>query len=137
MAREQIGDFQTLSVDFYPKEAQLVTFRDPSSFFVLYHPECSNLVRGHLETLTQKVRVQEHRMDQNRTTDVYRSFPLVLPWENTRRYDSISLKRLHIRPRCTARIWQGLFKKLWTTMRGFIPTFLHRLQARSRELFCY
>jgi syntaxin-binding protein 1 len=54
-ARDQIGDFQTLSIDFYPKEAQLITFRDPSSFFVLFHPECSNLVRGHLETLTQKV----------------------------------------------------------------------------------
>ena len=55
-ARERIGDFQTLSVDFYPKEAQLITFRDPSSFFVLFHPDCSNLVRGHLEAITQKVR---------------------------------------------------------------------------------
>ena len=55
-AREQIGDFQTLTLNFYPKEAQLVTFRDPSSFFVLFNPACSNLVRGHLENLTQKVR---------------------------------------------------------------------------------
>lgn len=53
--RQQIGDFQTLSVDFYPKEAQLVTFRDPSSFFILFHPDCNNLVRSHLEVLTQKV----------------------------------------------------------------------------------
>jgi hypothetical protein len=137
MAREQIGDFQVLSVDFYPKEAQLVTFRDPSSFFVLYHPDCSNLVRDHLETLTRKVRAQEHRSNQSRITDVYRSFRLVLPWENTRRYDSTGLKRLHIKPRCTVRISQGLFKKLWTTMRGFIPTFLRRRQPRSHELFYY
>lgn len=54
--REQIGGFQSLGIDFFPKEAQLVTFRDPSSFFVLFHPNCSNLVRGHLEALTRKVR---------------------------------------------------------------------------------
>ncbi|ERF71473.1 hypothetical protein EPUS_00462 [Endocarpon pusillum Z07020] len=54
-AREQIADYKTLYVDYYPREAQLVTFRDPSSFFVLFHPDCSNLVRGHLEALAQKV----------------------------------------------------------------------------------
>lgn len=56
IAREQIADFQSLNVDFYPKEAQLVTFREPSSFFILFHPDCNHLVRGHLEALTQKVR---------------------------------------------------------------------------------
>jgi hypothetical protein len=136
MAREQIGGFQTLSVDFYPKEAQLVTFRDPSSFFVLYHPDCSNLVRGHLEALTQKVRAPDHRMSQSRTIDVYRSFPLVLHWENTRRFDFTGHRRRHIKLRYTARIWQGLCKKLWTTMRGFIPTSLHKRQVRSQEQSC-
>lgn len=47
--------FRVLNVEFFPRESHLVTFRDPWSFPVLYHPACSNLVKQHLEDLAQKV----------------------------------------------------------------------------------
>ncbi|KAH0547761.1 hypothetical protein FGG08_000018 [Glutinoglossum americanum] len=54
-AREQIAEFKTLSVDFFPRESHLITFRDPWSFPVLFHPACNNLVRGHMHDLTKKI----------------------------------------------------------------------------------
>ncbi|EME78857.1 uncharacterized protein MYCFIDRAFT_83796 [Pseudocercospora fijiensis CIRAD86] len=55
IAREQIALFKVLNVEFYPRESHLVTFRDPWSFPVLFHPACNNLVRQHLEDLAQKI----------------------------------------------------------------------------------
>lgn len=55
-AREQIRMFRVLDADYYPRESHLVTFRDPWSFPILYHPACNNLVREHLETIANKVR---------------------------------------------------------------------------------
>ncbi|EAW12936.1 Sec1 family protein [Aspergillus clavatus NRRL 1] len=55
MAREQIADFRVLNIDFFPRESRLVTFRDPWSFPVLFHPGCNHLIRGHLQDLAQKV----------------------------------------------------------------------------------
>ena len=57
-AKDQIADFQTLSVDYFPRESHLITFREPSSFPILYHPACNGLVREHLQTLAQKVLFQ-------------------------------------------------------------------------------
>lgn len=54
-AQEQLADFQTLSIDYFPRESHLITFRDPSSFPILYHPSCDVLVAQHLQTLAQKV----------------------------------------------------------------------------------
>ncbi|KAI9886251.1 MAG: hypothetical protein M1823_001922 [Watsoniomyces obsoletus] len=54
-AREQIASFDILSVDYFPRESHLVTFRDPWSFPVLYHPGCNNLVRAHMQDLSRKV----------------------------------------------------------------------------------
>ncbi|KAF2396743.1 Sec1-like protein [Trichodelitschia bisporula] len=54
-ARSQIAALRVLSLDYYPREAQLVTFRDPWSFPILYHPACSNLVRNHIADLAQKI----------------------------------------------------------------------------------
>ena len=54
-AKEQIAGFETLSIDYFPRESQLITFRDPWSFPILYHPACNNLVRDHLQLLAQKV----------------------------------------------------------------------------------
>lgn len=54
-AREKITGFDVLSIDFFPRESHLVTFRDPWSFPVLYHPGCSNLVGRHMQELAQKV----------------------------------------------------------------------------------
>lgn len=47
--------FETLSIDFFPRESHLVTFRDPWSFPILYHPACNHLVREHMQSLAQKV----------------------------------------------------------------------------------
>lgn len=55
MAREQIGDFRVLDVDFFPRESHLITFRDPWSFPILFRPDCSHLVKNHLDLLAHKV----------------------------------------------------------------------------------
>ena len=56
IAREQIRIFRVLEIDYYPRESHLITFRDPWSFPILFHPACTNLVRQHMEQLAQKVR---------------------------------------------------------------------------------
>ncbi|KAH8696119.1 Sec1 family superfamily [Talaromyces proteolyticus] len=55
IARDLIVSTRTLNVDFYPRESQVVTFRDPWSFPVLFHPACNNLIREHLEGLSRKI----------------------------------------------------------------------------------
>ncbi len=52
--------FETLLVDYYPRESHVATFRDPWSFPVLYHPDCNDLVAKHLKDLAQKVCVDYH-----------------------------------------------------------------------------
>ncbi|RFU26605.1 hypothetical protein B7463_g9740, partial [Scytalidium lignicola] len=54
-AQEQLAGFETLSIDYFPRESQLVTFRDPWSFPILFHPACNNLVRDHMQILAQKI----------------------------------------------------------------------------------
>lgn len=56
IARERIVNSWTLTIDYYPRESRLVTFRDPWSFPVLFHPGCNHLVRDHLTQLARKVR---------------------------------------------------------------------------------
>ena len=56
MAQEQIAEFRVMNINFYPRESHVVTFRDPWSFPVLFHPGCNHLIRNHLEELAQKVR---------------------------------------------------------------------------------
>ncbi|KAK8090991.1 hypothetical protein PG994_000496 [Apiospora phragmitis] len=41
--------------DFFPRESHLVTFKDPWSFPVLYHPACNGLVAKHMRELAQKI----------------------------------------------------------------------------------
>lgn len=55
LARDRIADSRIMNIDFYPRESHLVTFRDPWSFPVLFHPGCNHLVKKHLEKLAQKV----------------------------------------------------------------------------------
>ncbi|ORY65302.1 Sec1 family superfamily [Pseudomassariella vexata] len=55
LAKQQLGGFQTLSIDYFPKESHLVTFKDPWSFPVLYHPACNGLVAKHMRDLAQKI----------------------------------------------------------------------------------
>ncbi|KZL87903.1 sec1 family protein, partial [Colletotrichum incanum] len=54
-AKQRIAGFETLSIDFFPRESHLVTFRDPWSFPILYHPACNNLVARHMKILAQKI----------------------------------------------------------------------------------
>ena len=56
-ARELIAGFHVLSADYFPRESHLVTFRDPWSFPILYHPACSKLVKEHMQSLAQRVRL--------------------------------------------------------------------------------
>ena len=55
MARDQIAQLRVLNIDFYPRESHLITFRDPWSFPILFHPACNHLVRKHMDELAQKV----------------------------------------------------------------------------------
>ncbi|KAJ5107279.1 hypothetical protein N7456_003954 [Penicillium angulare] len=55
MARERIADYRIMNISFYPRESHLVTFRDPYSFPILFHPGCNNLIRQHLQELAQKI----------------------------------------------------------------------------------
>lgn len=55
MAREQIRSFRTVHLDYHPQESHLVTFKDPYSFPILYHPDCNNLVVRHMEDVAEKV----------------------------------------------------------------------------------
>lgn len=50
-----IRGFSVIDVGYHPREANLVTFKDPYSFPILFHPECNQLVRQHLTTLAQKI----------------------------------------------------------------------------------
>ncbi|KAB8297707.1 hypothetical protein EYC80_001514 [Monilinia laxa] len=54
-AQEQLAGWETLSIDFYPRESHLITFRDPWSFPILFHPACAPLVRDHMQLLAQKI----------------------------------------------------------------------------------
>ncbi|KAL9615002.1 MAG: hypothetical protein Q9167_000533 [Letrouitia subvulpina] len=55
LAREYIVEANTLNIDFFPRESHLITFRDPWSFPMLFHPACNQLVRQHLDDLAQKI----------------------------------------------------------------------------------
>ncbi|QUC19353.1 uncharacterized protein UV8b_03594 [Ustilaginoidea virens] len=53
--RQLRASSKTLFVNFYPKESHLITFRDPWSFPILYHPACNNLIPKHMQALAQKI----------------------------------------------------------------------------------
>ncbi|PHH74303.1 hypothetical protein CDD83_4591 [Cordyceps sp. RAO-2017] len=53
--RQVRASSKTLFVDFYPRESHLITFRDPWSFPMLYHPACNALVPKHMQTLAQRI----------------------------------------------------------------------------------
>lgn len=53
--KDQFAGYETLSIDYFPRESHLITFRDPWSFPILYHPACNTLVRDHMQLLAQKI----------------------------------------------------------------------------------
>lgn len=54
-ARSHILSERVLSIDYYPRESHLITFREPTSFYNLYHPECRDTVNNHLLALARKI----------------------------------------------------------------------------------
>ncbi|KAF2275554.1 syntaxin-binding protein-like protein 2 [Westerdykella ornata] len=55
MAQKLIRMFRVLHLDYYPRESHLVTFRDPYSFPLLFHPDCNDLVAKHLDAIAEKI----------------------------------------------------------------------------------
>lgn len=53
--RQAIASTRDLNIDFYPRESNVVTFRAPWSFHILYNPQCDSLIKTHLDSLTQKI----------------------------------------------------------------------------------
>lgn len=53
-ARQLRAGFETLFIDFMPRESHLVTFQDPWSFPMLFHPGCNAIVPKHMKDLAQK-----------------------------------------------------------------------------------
>ena len=56
-AQQQIRLYRVLQLDYYPRESHLVTFRDPWSFPLLFHPDCNDLVVRHMEEIAERVGV--------------------------------------------------------------------------------
>ncbi|SPN98614.1 related to syntaxin-binding protein sec1-like protein [Cephalotrichum gorgonifer] len=54
-AYRKVVGFDTIPLDFFPRESHLITFRDPWSFPILYHPDCNNIVTVHMRILAQKI----------------------------------------------------------------------------------
>ncbi|EHY52812.1 syntaxin binding protein 1 [Exophiala dermatitidis] len=50
-----IAESRSLNIDYFPRESNLITFKEPWSFHILYHPACDSLVKNHLDALTQKI----------------------------------------------------------------------------------
>ncbi len=53
--KQLIADSRSLNVEYFPREANLVTFREPWSFHLLFHSQCDSLVKSHLDGITQKL----------------------------------------------------------------------------------
>ncbi|KIX08458.1 uncharacterized protein Z518_03114 [Rhinocladiella mackenziei CBS 650.93] len=51
----QIVESRALNAEYFPRESNLILFREPWSFHVLFHPACDPLVKSHLDDLTQKI----------------------------------------------------------------------------------
>lgn len=59
--RQLRASSKTLFVDFYPRESHLITFRDPWSLPMLYHPACNALVPKHMQVLAQRASRRRNR----------------------------------------------------------------------------
>lgn len=50
-----VVESRSLDIEFYPRESHLVVFREPWSFFNLFHPACDHEVKRHLDNLTRRI----------------------------------------------------------------------------------
>lgn len=53
--RYRIAYTEILPLDFFPRESNLVTFRDKSSFLYLYHPQMNEKVQDHFKLIAKRV----------------------------------------------------------------------------------
>jgi hypothetical protein len=118
-AQEQLAGFETLSVDYFPRESHLITFRDPWSFPILYHPACNELVRDHMQQLAQKVRYMRP-LSKYACLNIDRSQEFAFLWANTPGSDITGQRTQHMRPAFSALTSRGLYKKSWMHTRNTI-----------------
>lgn len=130
-ARQLRSGFQTLFIDFVPRESHLVTFKDPWSFPMLYHPSCNALVPQHMKSLAQKVGRQCAPARIPVINLENRSLAFVLPSENTPRSDTTSPRVRFTKRASSAHTWLDSCKKSWMAMRNGIPT--SRLPRNDRK----
>ena len=50
-----IAESRSVDIEYFPRESHIITFREPWSFFALFHPSCDSLVKHHLDALTAKL----------------------------------------------------------------------------------
>jgi hypothetical protein len=124
IAREQIALFKVLNVEFFPRESHLITFRDPWSFFTLYHPACNNLVKQHLEDVAQKVRYMV--VCPGSSSDFNRLLACVWLLVNIPQSATTDLEQRHTKQAYCVRIWQDLCKTSLTYTRSTTKTSLLR-----------
>lgn len=103
-AQEQLAGWETLSIDFYPRESHLITFRDPWSFPILFHPACAPLVRDHMQLLAQKVGLARWYTRRVYTDSVHRLLASAFPWGNHPKYDITDLKTQYMKQRFSVHI---------------------------------
>jgi hypothetical protein len=115
-AQEQLAGFETLSIDYFPRESHLITFRDPWSFPILYHPACNNLVRDHMQILAQKVGWLRPQFGTATDGLCCRLLESVSLWENIPKCDIIDLGILYTKQASSVLTSHDLYKKNWTPM---------------------
>lgn len=124
IAREQIALFKVLNVEFFPRESHLVTFRDPWSFFTLYHPACNNLVKQHLEDVAQKVRSMAAYFRSS--SDFNRLLVCVWLLVNIPQSATTDREQRHTKQAYCVRIWQDSCKTSLICTRNTTKTSLLR-----------
>jgi Sec1 family len=107
--RSLIANFRILNIDFFPKESHLITFRDPYSFPVLFHPDCNSIVRKHMDELAQKV--LRPILSSIEAPNAPRSSQYARPLANTPSSDSTDPKIHSMKLVYSARTSLALYKK--------------------------
>jgi hypothetical protein len=119
MAREQIRNFQTVHLDYHPRESHLITFKDPWSFPMLYHPACNPLVVQHMQDMAEKVcagcTIQGNSLKESRLS------ASASPLANTPSFDTTDRETPPTKLASSAHISRASYKTSWTCMQPSTP----------------